>query len=237
MPGNIKLLLMALLIMTSNAALSQQSNTEDNTVIAIDIALEPDAVMLAHAKAANRQLLRDFPNGFSLDATHNPHVTLLQQFVLKKDLDKVYAAANSILKTAKPTMWKLDATRYYYIPNGDLGLAGIVVEPTENLRKLQNTMINAMAKYAVKNGTPSAFFSTENGKDIQKALISYVINYPTIAANDKFNPHVTIGVGTKKNLDILLAQPFEKFTFSPTGISVYQLGTFGTARKELKSLE
>jgi len=34
----------------------------------------------------------------------------------------------------------------------------------------------------------------------------------------------------------VLAEPFEAFAFSPTGASVYQLGTFGTARKELKAL-
>jgi hypothetical protein len=34
----------------------------------------------------------------------------------------------------------------------------------------------------------------------------------------------------------MLAEPFEPFTFSPAGASVYQLGTFGTARKELKAL-
>jgi hypothetical protein len=35
----------------------------------------------------------------------------------------------------------------------------------------------------------------------------------------------------------MLAKPFEAFTFSPTGASVYQLGSFGTARKELKVLQ
>jgi hypothetical protein len=34
----------------------------------------------------------------------------------------------------------------------------------------------------------------------------------------------------------MLAEPFPAFTFSVTGASVYQLGTFGTARKELKAL-
>ena len=51
------------------------------------------------------------------------------------------------------------------------------------------------------------------------------------------NPHVTIGVGTEAYLKGILAEPFEAFTFSPAGASVYQLGTFGTARKELKALE
>ena len=34
----------------------------------------------------------------------------------------------------------------------------------------------------------------------------------------------------------MLAEPFPSFTFSPPGASIYQLGTFGTARKELKAL-
>ncbi len=57
-----------------------------------------------------------------------------------------------------------------------------------------------------------------------------------IAAGPKFNPHVTTGVGTETYLNKLLAEPFDAFTFSPVGASVYQLGSFGTARKELKAL-
>ena len=79
--------------------------------------------------------------------------------------------------------------------------------------------------------------STENGRDIQKFLIDYVANFVQIGAGEKFNPHVTIGVGTITYLNTMLAEPFETFTFSPAGASVYQLGSFGTARKELKALE
>ena len=34
----------------------------------------------------------------------------------------------------------------------------------------------------------------------------------------------------------MLAEPFQTFTFSPVGASVYQLGSFGAARKELQAL-
>ena len=91
-----------------------------NPVIAIDIALEPDATMVQHAMTANARLLKSFPKGFALDETHHPHVT--------------------------------------------------------------------------------------------------------------------IGVGTETYLNEMLAEPFATFTFSATGASVYQLGSFGTARKELKVL-
>jgi hypothetical protein len=47
---------------------------------------------------------------------------------------------------------------------------------------------------------------------------------------------VTIGVGTETCLNKMLAELFDSFTFSAAGASVYQLDTFGTARKELKAL-
>jgi hypothetical protein len=79
--------------------------------------------------------------------------------------------------------------------------------------------------------------STEDGRDIQQSLIEYVADFVAIAAGKKFNPHVTIGVGTEAYLNEMLAQPFQAFTFSPASASVYQLGSFGTARKELKALD
>jgi 2'-5' RNA ligase len=192
--------------------------------------------MIERARAANARLLKVFPKGFALDDTHHPHVTMLQQFVHTADLDKVYAAVNEVLAKEKPTTWKLKAYKYYYIPSPPIGLAGIVVEPTDDLRRLQKELIDAVTPYTEKNGTPAAFYSTEDGRDIQKFLIKYVGYFTTIAAGKKFNPHVTIGVGTEAYLNKMLKEPFEAFTFSPVGASVYHLGAFGTARKELKAL-
>jgi 2'-5' RNA ligase len=215
---------------------TQTSSAQQNPVTAVDIALEPDATMIRHAQDANARLLKAFPKGFALDATHNPHVTLLQQFVRTADLDKVYAAANAVLAKEKPAGWTLKAFKYYYIPSPPIGLAGIVVEPTEDLHRIQDELIKAVAPFTVKTGTPAAFFSTDGGRDIQKFLIGYVADFTRVAAGKKFNPHVTIGVGTEVYLNKMLAEPFEAFTFSPVGASVYQLGSFGTARKELKAL-
>lgn len=210
---------------------------KSDSVTAVDIALEPDATMIQHAKDANARLLKSFPKGFALDATHHPHVTLLQQFVRTDELDKAYAAAATVLDKAKPTTWKLKAFKYYYIPSPPVGLAGIVVEPTDELRKLQDDLIAAIEPYTVKTATPAAFFSEDGGRDIQKSLIEYVAGFTKVAAGKHFNPHVTIGVGTEAYLDKMLKEPFEAFTFQPIGASVYQLGTFGTARKELKAIE
>lgn len=212
------------------------TGAQQSPVTAIDIALEPDATMVQRAMAANARLLKSFPKGFALDETHHPHISVLQQFVRTDDLDKVFAAANAVLAKEKASTWTLKAFKYYYIPAAPLGLAGIVVEPTEELRRLQDELIKAVAPYAVKGGAPAAFFSDEGGRDIQEVLIAYVENFVSAAAGERFNPHVTIGVATEKYLDEMLAEPFPSFTFSPAGASVYQLGAFGAARKELKAL-
>jgi len=212
------------------------SRAQQNPVTAIDIALEPDQTMIQRAQAANARLLKAFPRGFALDATHHPHVTMLQQFVRTADLEKIYAAVDKVLADEKPTTWTLKAYKYYYIPSPPIGLAGIVVEPTPDLLRLQQKIIDVVMPYTVKTGTPAAFMSTENGRDIQKPLISYVAHFVQIGAGKKFNPHVTIGVATISYLKKMLAEPFDAFTFSPAGASVYQLGSFGTARKELKAL-
>ena len=41
-----------------------------SSVTAIDILLEPDATMLQHSADNNARLLKVFPKGFALDATH-----------------------------------------------------------------------------------------------------------------------------------------------------------------------
>jgi hypothetical protein len=56
-------------------------------------------------------------------------------------------------------------------------------------------------------------------------------------SGDKYSPHVTTGIGTVEYLDTLLAAPFDTFTFSPVGASVYHLGNYGTAMTKLHSFK
>jgi len=63
------------------------SHAQENPVTAIDIAQEPDATMVRQAEADNARLLKVYPEGFALDATHHAHITMLQQFVRTSDLD------------------------------------------------------------------------------------------------------------------------------------------------------
>jgi hypothetical protein len=207
---------------------------EQTPVTAIDILLEPDATMLQHAEAVNARLLKVFPKGFTLDATHRPHITLIQRFVRTADLDKVYAAAGKVVANANVTGMKLEAFKHYYIPDKDIGVAGIVAKPTPGLIKLQQDLIAAMAPFTVETGDSSAFFTTPDDPIIDPFLIEYVSTFVPKASGEHYNPHVTTGVALREYLDKMLTEPFEPFTFSPAGAAVYQLGQFGTAAKKLK---
>jgi phosphoserine phosphatase len=203
-------------------------------VTAVDILLEPDATMLKHTEAVNARLLKVYPKGFALDATHRPHITLIQRFVRTEDLDKVYAAAGQVLASAHVTGMKLEAFKYYYIPSKDIGLAGIVAKPTPELLKLQADLIAVVAPFTVETGDSAAFVTTPDDPIIDPFLIRYVSTFVPKSSGEHFNPHVSTGVASREYLDKMLAEPFEPFTFSPAGAAVYQLGQFGTASKKLK---
>ena len=210
-------------------------NDDPNRVTAIDILLEPDAAMLQRAQVVNDRLLEVFPKGFALDATHRPHITLVRRFVLTENPDKVYGAVGKVFASADVTGLKLEAFKHYYIPNKDIGLAGIVIKPSPEM-KLELKGIDAVAPFAVKTGT-SAAFVTGDVPEVLPALIAYVKEFVPKSSGENFHPHVSTGVATKEYLDKMLAEPFKILTFSPAGAAVYQLGHFGTAARKLEQFD
>src|SRR6266705_4324928 len=133
------------------------ADAKPNAITAIDILLQPDAVMVERATATNERLRKVFPKGFALDASHRPHVTLVQRFVRTEDLDKVYAAVGKVFASANVTGLKLEAFKYYYMPDKDLGLSGIVIKPTPELLALEKQVIDAVTPFVVETGTSAAF--------------------------------------------------------------------------------
>ncbi len=206
---------------------------EPSSVTAINILLEPEATMLRRCEANNARLRKVFPTGFALDAAHRPHITLLQRFVRTADLDKIYAAAGKVFAGTNLLGLRLEAFRYYYIPSGTIGLAGIVARPTPELRELQQDLIDAVAPFTLATGLSDAFATTPEDPVIDPLLIDYVSTFVPKSSGEHFDPHVTTGVAPCDYLDKMLAEPFESFIFSPAGAAVYQLGQFGTAAKKL----
>ena len=234
--GSIVCALALLALGTGCESAKPDAKASEDSVTAIDICLEPDATMVQHAEAVNTRLRGVFPGGFALDASHSAHVTLVQRFVRTADLDKVYAAAGKVFASHDVAGMKLEAFKYYYIPDKDLGLSGIVIKPTPELLKLQSDVIDAVAPFTVKTGTSAAFvMSTDPG--VNALLIKYVEVFVPEHSGEHYEPHVTTGIAKRDYLDKMLAEPFQNFTFSPAGAAVYHLGPYGTAAAKLKQLD
>jgi hypothetical protein len=170
------------------------AGAEAGRITAIDILLEPDATMIKYAEAANERLRKEFPEGFALDATHRPHISCLQRYVKTEDLDEVYAAVGKVLASERPANWKLKAYKYYFIPWKEIGLAGIVVEPTDDLIRYQQKLIDAVGPFTVKTGTAAAFVATKEDPEINEPTIDYVATFVPHETGKKYNPHVTSGL-------------------------------------------
>ena len=227
-------LLLTITVGSVSAKAQSAAAATKSDIIAIDISLAPDETMIKHAAADNARLLKVFPKGYSLDATHRPHITLVQRFVHRADLERIYAAVGKVIVSSNVTSMKLEAFKYYYAPGGELGVAGICARPTPEILKLQADVIAAVTPFVVATGPITAFTAPQATAALDADLIDYVTTFVPKMSGANFNPHVSIGVAPRTYLDKMIAEPFTTFTFSPVGANVYHLGPYGTAAVKLQ---
>ena len=228
-PGKVIGLLVLILFTLSIEASIAQTN-----VIAIDILLNPDQTMLDSAKAYNALMRKNYsgPGSFSLDAVHTPHISVLQCFVEKANLKKVFDAVDKVVRREKPEKETLTTKGFYFIPDKTMGLAGITINTTPELLTYQSKIIEAVKPYIV-TGTDSAFVQNPNGRPMVNGLSQYVNGFIPDHSGTKYLPHVTIGLAKETYLKELMAKPYHSFTFKISSASIYHLGDYGTAQKRL----
>lgn len=206
-------------------------------IIAVDVLLEPDERMLLASEDNNARLRAVFPDSFALDAEHRPHITLLQCFVVARQLGNLCDAVGAVVRNARVTSMELQAVRYGYTPGPGMGVAGIWVATTPGLLQLQADVIAAAAPFMEATAGIEAFTTGHGNPAFDVALISYVAGFVEKGAGANFDPHVSTGIGSTAYLDAMMAETFAAFSFAPAGAAVYQLGPFGTAAKLLKQLD
>lgn len=126
-------------------------------IIAINVLIEPDQAMMEKAEEWNSRLRAELPQGFELDAAHAPHITLLQTFVLDDDMDAILAAMAEVGSQFDIDALKMEATGLYHVPSGDIGLQGIVIEPSHELHALQDAVIDAIEPFRKPAAGEEAF--------------------------------------------------------------------------------
>jgi hypothetical protein len=83
---------------------------------------------------------------------------------------------------------------------------------------------HAMSYVGVGKDGPFVFDDTPMSQGIRKRLIDCVAACVPKSNGEHFSPHVTTGTAPRDDLDRMLAEPFDPFTFSPAGAAVDQFG-------------
>lgn len=204
---------------------------------AIDILLHPDDSMIALAKAANARMLASYPDGFELDAHHQPHITTLQRYVRTSELDSVFDAVGKLLATVDNAKLTFTAAKFAHMEvagSPGAGLTAIVVTPSPDVIGFQAQLIDAVKPFTEDGGTADAFVRTAAEPDINDTTINYIGEYVPVHSGANYIAHVTVGLAKLTDLATIEAEAFDPLTFGPAGFSVYQLGNNGTAAKLLK---
>jgi 2'-5' RNA ligase superfamily len=205
-------------------------------VIAIDVLLLPDDLLLRRAKETNTLLRQNYPAGYALDSEHTAHVTLVQRYIQSSDLEKVSAAVSAAVAADHAWKSEFNVPGYYSSPGGGEGLEVVllIVEPTPELRSFQQAVADVVQPFAVSGGTSDAFVPNTDGTPIDQSIIKHVEKFVPASSGEHYFPHVTVGVAETDFVHKLLAEPFAAFSFTPAGVAMFQLGGLGTARKQLR---
>ena len=213
--------------------LDKMNNNPELT--AIDVLLTPDEIIVKKALEINKQLMEEYPNGFKLDESHIPHISILQNYVRTKDLEKVYKAVEKVITSENITSLQLKAVKL--ICNGSIdeqGVAVIVISPVEILLNFQSKLIDILKPFMENNGTAAAYVTSEDDPNINDSTLEYIENFIPDHSGSNFIPHITVGIKGMESLEKLVNEPFTPIIFSPVSIGVYQLGNNGTASRVLK---
>jgi 2'-5' RNA ligase superfamily len=204
---------------------------------AVDILIEPDEATIQRAKKINLRMLQSVPDGITLDATHQPHITMLQRYLVTADFDQAYTAIGQVVAgTDHATLTYHVAGITYSEHWGPPGQAAAVlgVQPSQQVLAFQAALLAAVTPFTGSGGTAAAFV-TDPGEEISQTTMDWVETYEPDQVGANYMAHLTVGVATVKDLKAMQAEPFDAFDVHPASLAVYHLGNNGTARTLLKA--
>jgi hypothetical protein len=204
---------------------------------AIDILVNPDDATIEHARSWNERMRQSVPDGFALDATHQPHITTLQRYVRTAELDQVFGVIEKTLAATDTATLSYQAVAVGHADWGvpGQGLSVLVVQPSAEVLDFQAALLAAVTPFTESGGTADAFVR-DPGEEISQSTRDWVEGYvPAQIGAGHYIAHITVGFATLDDLKTIEAEPFGAFTVHPASVAVYQLGNSGAARKLLKS--
>ncbi len=192
-------------------------------LIAIDIVVVPPENIIKKAIEINKNLsgviARQYPR---LGKHCVPHLSLAMAFVYKKDILKIKKILAKVADAQNPI--QITITSSFSNPRPD-GLTGVgwKIRHTDILQSLHEHMMTELELYMHKGGA-TAYYNSDK-EEIAKRSIDWMNNYKTDHAFEKFQCHISLGIG----------EPIETnpMKFTATTLAIFHLGNRNTCRKLL----
>ena len=183
-------------------------------LVALDVAILPPEDISARAVDISASLpAKDF-RGLRLDRSHLPHITLMQLFTRRDDLDRAYQYLVDILCDRSALDLRVSGASEHG------GIVSLVIDKTPPLVDLHERIMEALRDCERLGGGTAAF--CEKGARVQDVL--YVSGYRLKSSLLSFAPHITLGHSS----DVPQIAPFD---FRATIVAICHLGKFCTCRE------
>ena len=186
-------------------------------ILALDVAILLPHAFQQHVARLNSMLVAP-PVGFVFDETHVPHVTLVQQFVPADSLDRMTRELSTTLRDVAPL--ELRATG---LSHGRT-TSTLQLAPDTRLTQIHIRLMNQLQHLDAGNGNAAAFLSADAPP--RESDIEWVRQFRAHAAYGRFDPHITLGVGT-------LSTPVRPSSAVATRLALCRLGRFCTCQQVL----
>ena len=233
MRSPLKMLLTCVLSSVIVLAIAQPAKQAPGEVIAVNVLLQPDQESSGQAARINGLLRQSDPGGFALDASHVPHISVLQGYVKAKDLAAIYRAVERVSAEFPLAGRQLTVLGLEHRPWDHQEITSIKIAKTRELEAFQADLVSALSPYLVKTGDGSAFLSSKGDPDVDQETIEYVRTFVQKHTGAAFEPHITVGISDAETARKVSAQQEAPPKLTIASVAVFQLGNVGTARKEL----
>ena len=188
-----------------------------STILAIDVAILLPRALRQSMAQLNAQLLAP-PGGFRFDDTHLPHLSLAQQLVRTTHLAQVTCAVGAIIEKTAPLELRT-ASR-----SDGRTTTTLRVTPTAALGQLHGRLMDHLQGLEATDGDLAAF--VDGDEPPRESDVTWVKEFRSRAAYARFDPHITLGVGT-------IPTAVSPTSFVATTIAMCHLGRFCTCRRIL----
>ncbi len=190
--------------------------------IAVDVVLLPSEEVTDKVIDANRHLLN---SGIILNKDDClPHISLAMGCIEEKDIGQIEKILQDAAKEHFPSKLKIVGV---YIGTDAAGrkVSLYHVEKTQSIQSLHEKIMEKLLPYFSYDVTEKMLLA--EGK-VAESTLRWIKNFPIESSFEKFFPHITIGFGESKALDL----PIE---FAPISLALCHLGNHCTCKKILAS--